>query len=122
MAIYTRGTLLENRRFLWTVSISFAVAAVALPLVILAAYGHFSSPPNQQTPKVRASLVRHTNDDMRQTGGLLGGMLILASHYTTLSFCVFNSGMSIPESMVACHSQRLFFQRKVLPRLLRDQL
>jgi hypothetical protein len=51
MAISTRGTLLENRRFLWTVSISFAVAAVVLPLVILAAYGHFSSPPNQQTPK-----------------------------------------------------------------------
>lgn len=65
MAISTRDTLLENRRFLWTVSISFAVAAVVLPLVILAAYGHFSSPPNQQTPKVRASLVRHTNDGMR---------------------------------------------------------
>lgn len=54
MAITTRRTLLENRRFLWTASITFALAAIVFPIVILAASGHFSS--SKQTLLVRSPL------------------------------------------------------------------
>lgn len=51
MQLTTRGTVLENRRFLWVASITFALAAIVFPLVILAAFGHFSS--SKQTLQVR---------------------------------------------------------------------
>lgn len=47
-----RGTIFENRRFLWTAAISFAVAAVLFPMVVLAAFGHFSR-ANETPSQVR---------------------------------------------------------------------
>ena len=50
MGLSIRGTLLDNRRFLWTATVAFALAAIVFPLVVLAASGGFSfsrNTPNQ---------------------------------------------------------------------------
>lgn len=49
MRMTIRGSILENRRFLWTAAIAFALAALVFPLVVLGAFGHFSSNKNDTT-------------------------------------------------------------------------
>jgi len=41
MKLSLRGTVVDNRGILWTVAITFALAAIVFPLVLLAAFGHF---------------------------------------------------------------------------------
>jgi hypothetical protein len=49
----------KNRRFVATAAIAFALAAIVFPIVLLAAFGHFSSAGHTPVNQVRTTSRSH---------------------------------------------------------------